>query len=112
MTNATPRNPHQPRLGATVATTIPTAIVVNATCPMMRAVVHASEVMTYMNAAVRTTSGVTIHITTGWGLSAFGLSIVQAREPLINYRRRHAGENQHPVNNCFYWIPACAGMTT
>jgi hypothetical protein len=24
---------------------------------------------------------------------------------------RHAGECQHPVSNCFDWIPAFAGMT-
>jgi len=23
----------------------------------------------------------------------------------------HAGENQHPVTNCFDWILACARMT-
>jgi hypothetical protein len=34
------------------------------------------------------------------------------REPLIKYLHRHAGENQHPVNNYFDWILACARMTT
>ena len=24
---------------------------------------------------------------------------------MIKKLRRHAGENQHPVNNCFDWIP-------
>ena len=34
------------------------------------------------------------------------------REPLNNLLFRHAGENQHPVSNCFNWILAFARMTT
>ena len=33
------------------------------------------------------------------------------KESLQKYLYRHAGANRHPVNNCFDWIPAFAGMT-
>ena len=41
-----------------------------------------------------------------------GSAIYMIRETLIKYLYRHAGEYQHPVNNCFDWIlaGACAGM--
>ena len=37
--------------------------------------------------------------------------MLTTRETLQQYLYRHAGEYRHPVNNCFYWIPAFAGMT-
>ena len=33
------------------------------------------------------------------------------KESLNKYPCRHAVEKRHPVNNCFYWIPAFAGTT-
>ena len=36
----------------------------------------------------------------------------QTKEALIKSLHRHAGEYQHPVNNCFDWILAYARMTT
>ena len=34
-----------------------------------------------------------------------------SKEPLQKSLCRHAGENRHPVTDCFHWIPVFAGMT-
>ncbi len=41
-----------------------------------------------------------------------GAAIYMIKETLIKYLYRHAGEYQHPVNNCFDLILAYARMTT
>ena len=39
-------------------------------------------------------------------------TMYMVKETLIKYLNRHAGEYQHPVNNCFDLILAYARMTT
>ena len=57
----------------------------------------------------RAESGTEVEKTYGTG---FGAAIYMVKETLIKYLYRHAGEYQHPVNNCFDLILAYARMTT